>query len=160
MNKTDPYGFTALMAAVQNAEDDIYYSKRLIKLGAEVNATSIILLADHRERFDFVSNGSDSTVKSINCNDVRAAGACVNHVAGSGWTALMFAALEGHAGMMTSLIESGACVNAVTSSGHSAVTIAMVFDHCECIQLLAQNEADVNFRVQGRAGKSALSYAV
>ena len=100
VNKTDPYGFTALMAAAQTTGDDSYYLKRLIQFGADVNAE------DRRGEtaLMYACNGDyPNKVGSL----VKA-GADINLARKDGRTALMKASSAGHLNTVNLLITLGA----------------------------------------------------
>ena len=136
VNKTDPYGFTALMAAAQTTRDDSYYLKRLVKLGANVNAVD--------------RKGETALMYACNQNNpnkmkaLLETGANVNLARKDGRTALMKASLAGHLSIVNLLIKFGASVNSRDIRGATALTEALSVANIPIARVLIQSGADVD----------------
>ena len=72
------------------------------------------------------------------------AGADVNHRAGSGRSALMRAAVRGHAPCVSALLGAGADVNIADSYQETALVCAAVNGHADCLRSIITAGADVN----------------
>lgn len=84
-------------------------------------------------------------------------GADVNARDDYGYTALMWAAQEGHVLTSETLIEHGADVNARDKAGRTALLIATVKGHTEVVRSLLAHHADPTLKAKN--GISALDYA-
>uniref|UniRef100_A0A0B7A769 NAD-capped RNA hydrolase NUDT12 n=1 Tax=Arion vulgaris TaxID=1028688 RepID=A0A0B7A769_9EUPU len=62
-----------------------------------------------------------------------------------GWTALMFAARNGHTSIISTLIEKGCDVSSLNASGQTARDIAEFWNHKEATSLLSQHKQDEQF---------------
>ena len=89
--------------------------------------------------FQSVESGDFAEVKRL-----IEAGADVNAQENDGSTALMWASLEGHAGITRLLIEAGADVNAQDNYGYIALIYTSRKGHTEVVKLLIEEGADVN----------------
>ena len=136
VNITDPYGFTALMAAAQTTEDDSYYLKRLVRLGADVNAV------DRRGETALMCACSGD-----NPNKVKAlleTGADVNMARKDGRTALINASFAGHLSIVNLLIKFGTSLNSSDIRGTTALTEALSTANIPITRVLIQSGADVD----------------
>ncbi|GFO21398.1 peroxisomal NADH pyrophosphatase nudt12 [Plakobranchus ocellatus] len=62
-----------------------------------------------------------------------------------GWTALMFAARNGHVSIISALIEKGCDVQCMNSSGQTALEIAQFWNHKDAAAVLSQHKENVLF---------------
>ncbi|CAG5116587.1 unnamed protein product, partial [Candidula unifasciata] len=62
-----------------------------------------------------------------------------------GWTALMFAARNGHSSVISTLIEKGCDVDSLNASGQTAFDIAEFWNHKEAASLLSQHKQEEQF---------------
>jgi len=132
-------GFTALMLAVENN----YYMvvDKLLRAGADINAgrgNSAVILASEAGYVDV-----------LNLLFERSFGQTVdlNKVGKDGYTALMFAAQNGHIEVVQKLIEKGADVNVIGSAGESAIDLAALNRYYEIVDLLYEQGAKMSLRV-------------
>lgn len=135
-------------------DGDIEESKRLLRLGANVNATdpegkSPLMVAEACT----VGPGRAELVELLVAN-----GAEVNLQARDGRTALMCAAKNGDAQAVKALLRSGASVNVADNEGETALLKA-VFFACdeETVKALLSAGADLN--VKDHKGRTAFSNA-
>lgn len=128
---------------------DINSVSRLIKSGADVNATDEYGYTPLRWAF---TRGDTELVKMLINN-----GADVNARDKNGWTHLMFAVMGGHTEFAKLLIDKGANVNAKASNGWTALHIAAQFGYIGDAKLLLGKGADVNAR--GKDGWTPLMVA-
>ncbi|KAL4227260.1 Peroxisomal NADH pyrophosphatase nudt12 [Mactra antiquata] len=61
-----------------------------------------------------------------------------------GWTALMFAARNGHTNVVKELLQHGIDVNMINSTGQTALDIALFWNHSDIAQLLNKPDKDTN----------------
>lgn len=87
------------------------------------------------------------------CNDLARArsllrkGTLANVEDAAGYTALHYAARNGHRAMCELLLENGAKIDATTRSGHAtALQRAATQGHVEVVELLLESGADANLR--------------
>ncbi|XP_049843130.1 ankyrin repeat domain-containing protein 65-like [Schistocerca gregaria] len=73
------------------------------------------------------------------------------------WTALHYAAMQGHTGMVRCLIGNGAEVDARSDAGHTPLHLAAWKGHAAVVRLLAAASADVDARDQW--GRTPLHWA-
>ena len=115
---------------------DINEAKKLIDMGADVNAKSIVGLTalmlssskGHKEALEFlIQNGAN-----------------VNMTGNDGLTALMWASYRGNEEIVELLIKNGADVHQKDNNGRTALRWASNGGHKEIVELLIQKEADVN----------------
>ncbi|KAH9518336.1 Peroxisomal NADH pyrophosphatase nudt12 [Bulinus truncatus] len=62
-----------------------------------------------------------------------------------GWTALMFAARNGHSSVISSLIQKGCDVNCLNASGQTALDIAQFWNHKEATAVLSQYQQQMEY---------------
>lgn len=62
-----------------------------------------------------------------------------------GWTALMFAARNGHTTIISSLIDKGCDINCLNASGQTALDIAKFWNYKEAVAILSQHRQQVEF---------------
>lgn len=117
------WSWTALMYASLNGHVECV--RLLIENGAEVNVKS-------RSNWRFVFAGHTEFAYGIQYR--------------SGRTALMNAALRGHADIAQILLAKGADVNAKTSSGWTALMAAAAMGHGDVVRILCEKGADVKTR--------------
>lgn len=60
-----------------------------------------------------------------------------------GYTALRFAAQNGHPEVVSTLLDNGAKINAVDYMGRSAMTMALSFNHYDVVNILAEKGASM-----------------
>ncbi len=76
-------------------------------------------------------------------------GADVNAKNNYGWTALIYAAGNGHKDCVAALIAAGADVNAKNDYGNTALMWASGYGHKECVELLEQAQRDLDAKNLG-----------
>ncbi len=89
--------------------------------------------------------------------NLLAEGAEVNARTSDGWTPLMIAVINGHAGAARLLLRSGADVNARNGKGWTPLRFAVSMADVEAVRLLLSANADVN--TGDEAGDTALMQA-
>lgn len=129
-------GFTALMLAVENN----YYMvvDKLLRAGADINAgrgNSAVILASEAGYVDVLNLLFESQTVDL------------NKVGKDGYTALMFAAQNGHIEVVQKLIEKGADVNVIGSAGENAIDLAALNRYYEIVDLLYEQGAKMSLRV-------------
>jgi len=129
INKRDHDGFSSLMVACECANADIALVKRLVGLGADINATSerkaTALMAaakiGHPDIVEFlVLKGADINARNADHNI----------------TALIWAANCGHLSIVEFLLEKGADPSIRTFNNYTATTIAMENYHYSIVEVL------------------------
>ena len=94
---------------------------------------------------------------------LAAAGAQIDARDEHGQTALMLAAVEGHADVVDWLVGHGAALDHTAKYGLSALMLAVVNGHVEVVRLLVRAGANQELRgggAPGFAGKTALDLAI
>ena len=149
LNKTDKYGYTPLMRAVENIEfsDDgssQKCAKILIEAGADVNikndrGETVLMLA--------IEDGLSNSVIQMLVNN----GANVNIKNDEGETILMLAIEDGLSNsVIQMLINNGADVNVINEHGFSVLMNAVLSDEPErFLPILIKAGADVNYDTDG-----------
>jgi len=101
--------------------------------------------------------GDDALMLSAYNGDLEAvkllvqAGAMIDH---EGWTALHYAAFQGHAEVAAYLLEKGAEINALASNRQTALILAARHGHAAVAALLKQKGADLGIKdPQGRTAQ-------
>ena len=74
-----------------------------------------------------------------------------------GWTPLMIASINGHAGIVEALLAAGAGVNVASNGGRTALIWACFYGHLEAARALVASGANVNAVDQG--GRTPLNLA-
>ena len=95
--------------------------------------------------------------------ELVAAGAPLDLVRGSGWSALHYASARGHVHIAKLLLDGkyegkGADINLQTSDGDTSLILACLHGHEAVVRLLLERGADVMLRFYG--GRTVLSYAL
>ena len=75
--------------------------------------------------------------------------------ANDGYTALMLAAKNGHAGMVRLLLDAGAEANLIAQNGRTALTLATKGNHKEVARMLLTTNVTSPPRVLGSPNKAA-----
>lgn len=83
---------------------------------------------------------------------LHAAGADLNARDRYGQTALMLAAVRGHAGAVRDLVDRGADLDVTAKYGLSALMLAVVNRHAEVARILIRAGADLNLEGSGAPG--------
>jgi len=157
-----PQGETALMSAANVGEAESV--KALLKAGADAKATD----AQATTALHYAARMNRASMQSLKIPDAQyvetikalvGAGTPVDaKTKGSGETALLMAAKEGHVEMSKALIAAGANVNAKDGYEQStALMFAAKDGNADLAKLLVDAKADVNAR--DRNGKTALKFA-
>jgi ankyrin repeat protein len=160
INARGKYDDTALMAAAWFCQKEIL--EYLLERGAEVNfykyaskasaldfaagkcrnVELVELLLEHGGNIHTKNKYSTpliNAVKSFNKATVKVlldAGARMNERDNLGWTALMYAASEGHNELVSLLIDRNAEVNSDDRFGNSALSLAQKNGHSDIVELL------------------------
>jgi len=138
---------------VAACDGDLSEAKRLLMLGANVNAT------DHPE-----GKSPLMVVESCTTGPGRAElvellianGAAVNDQSGDGSTALMYAAKNGDTQAVKALLKGGASVNTADNEGQTALMEAVRFS-CDEDTIRALVDAGADLKATDHKGQSALS---
>ena len=85
-------------------------------------------------------------------------GADINHGNNAGYTALHWAAYEGHVDVVKLLLKHGADINRGNHNGTAALSLAAYSGQTDVVKLLLKHGADINF--QDSYGRTALMNAV
>jgi uncharacterized protein len=146
VNATEPRtGTTAIMwAALENRPFAI---RGLLKLGAEINARSLLPAFPHTPPAvigDAVEEGMSYIGQSA--------------LPKGGWTALMYAAREGSLEAAAALADFGADLNVTDPDGTSALEYAIINAHFDLAKMLIDKGADPN--LADRSGMTPLYAAV
>jgi len=94
--------------------------------------------------------------------ELVAAGAKLDLVGGSGWSALHHASSEGHVRIAKLLLDGkyegkGAAINLQTRNGNTALILASLYDDESVVRLLLERGADLTLRDSD--GRTALYWA-
>lgn len=138
---------------VAACDGDVSETKRLLMLGANVNAT------DHPEGKSPLMMAEACTAGPGRGELVElliASGATVNHQSGDGSTALMYAAKNGDTQAVKALLKSGASVNIADNEGETALMKAVRF-FCDEDTIRALVDAGADLKATDHKGRSALS---
>jgi ankyrin repeat protein len=145
VNTADPSGKTLLMFAAENGNEKLL--EFLLKNGANVlirnkygdTAVAIAALRGHLQVV----------------RDLVEAGAAID---ADGWTPLQYAAFDGHADIVSYLINQHALVDARAPNGQTALMFAARNGHVDVVKLLVSAHADVN--LDDGSGNTALALAL
>jgi hypothetical protein len=137
---------------VAACDGDLSKTKKLLRLGANVNATDVeghspIMVAEACT----TRPGRAELVELLITN-----GAVVNLQARDGGTALMYAAKNGDAQAVKALLKSGASVNIADNEGETALMNAVRFS-CDEDTIRALVDAGADLKATDHKGQSALS---
>lgn len=146
VNSVDKRGEPLLVIAARNGSVDLV--KALIARRAKlegVNAVGETALAVA------AFNGHDEVAGVL-----LDAGA--NPVNVHGWSALHYAAMQGHAGLLRALIARGAPVDALAPNGSTALMLAARSSSLAAVRVLLDARADA--RIRGRDGETAADWAM
>lgn len=138
IDKLNANGFTALMLAVEN--DHVNVVKKLLNNKASINAgignCALILAADQ------------GNVQMLNVLYARYFNVPVevNKTGIDGYTALMFAAQNGHYEAVEFLIDKGADVNVASTSNETATDIAALNLHFDIEEVLYEHGGKLSLR--------------
>jgi ankyrin repeat protein len=132
-NERDKAGFTAILRAVQNKQDevaDVLLSQPNLDLNAQgLNSVTVLMSYVARDREDIVQN-------------LLARKANVNLQDSDGDTALHTAAQRGHVKMIEMLLSKGANPNAKNKLGGTPLMWAGVYGYEDAVRLLLGKGAD------------------
>lgn len=147
-NQAGPDGRTALMIAVQKADDELVV--QLLAAGADVNATNAL----GGSVLMFAAIGGDAGITGL----LLDAGARHDVRASLGWTALGLAAVKGHVEVARTLLDAGADQRARDAYGWTPLMRAAHHGHTRVVGLLLESPgADLSL-VQ-ESGATALHIA-
>ncbi len=146
INSTDPRGYTPLMIAAREGHAQIV--DYLLREKAQINVRnpmgeSAVMLAAFKGNLPLVQNLHKAGA------DLKAAG---------GWTALHYAAYEGHAGVCRYLLEQEVDIDARAPNGSTPLMLAARQGHHEAVKLLLWEQADP--KLTNQDGATALSWAL
>ena len=144
VNSTDQQGNTLLMLAARTGNDELV--DHLIKLRARVSSRnrygdSALMLA--------AMGGHEKVVRRL-----LQAKAPIIH---SGWTPLIYAAFQGHGGIVDMLVERGADLDAQAPNGMTALIAAARNGHKPAVRSLLEAGAGLNLRDSN--GRTAVGWA-
>eukprot|EP00300_Choanocystis_sp_HF-7_P010645 c17061_g1_i1.p2 GENE.c17061_g1_i1~~c17061_g1_i1.p2 ORF type:complete len:152 (+),score=27.87 c17061_g1_i1:178-633(+) len=88
---------------------------------------------------------------------LAAAGANLDTKDAFGWTALMYAAVEGHASVIPILAQFGASLDLGNNTQWTALVLAAWYGRCDCV--IALINAGANIAKRDLVGCAALDYA-
>lgn len=133
LNLINADGFTALMLAVENSQGfgsglHILVANMLITAGADINKGSVT------SALTLASEAGNEDIMNLLFNCGRPVD--VNKPGIDGYTALMFAAQNGHIFAVETLIENNANVDTVNELGETAIDLAAVNLHLNIVDLL------------------------
>jgi ankyrin repeat protein len=139
---------------VAACDGDITKTKKLLMLGANVNATDVrgyspLMVAESCT----TRPGRPELVELLIAN-----GAAVNLQARDGCTALMYAAKNGDTQAVKALLKSGASVNIADNEGQTALMNAVTFS-CDEETVRALLSAGADLTARDHKGRDALSNA-
>ena len=112
----------------------------LLRGGAVVNAKDT---AGNTPLFSACRGGHEEVV----CTLLEANGAEINARNHRGWTALHLAAVKGHTGVVSILVDRGAEVNAESTKGWTPLLVASGSGHAGVVSTLLRNGAEMNATV-------------
>jgi ankyrin repeat protein len=110
------------------------------------------------------SSSGQQLINSIWIGDIASVrklldeGVDVNWKNGNGWTALMYASIQGHVEGFKLLLDRGAQIDIKNNDGSSALIIASYNGRFECVRLLLERGADMSIR--NKDGETAKDRAV
>ena len=148
VNQTDEKGFTALLRALQDQDDEVA-DVLLAQPGIDLNAqgsTGVTAL------MSYVSRRREDVVKNL-----LSRGADVNLKDADGDTALHLASQAGNVNVLRMLLDKGAEPNARNKMGGTPLMWVGVFGHEEAARLLLERGADASLK--DNKGNTAASWA-
>ena len=147
VNMQDDIGWTALMCAVENGNENIV--RELIDRGADVNMQA--------------NDGNTALTGAVTLNrenvvkELVERGATINIKTDDGWTALIIAAVNGNENIVKELIDREAEVNMQDNNGDTALMIAVKWGDENMVKKLI--EAGANIYLKNKAKDTALDIA-
>ena len=142
VNAVGPDGFTALYHAARRSEKGL--AQALIDAGADVNSARRVCGSEPVASCPSAPLQNAVEFESPAVRDLLAAGADVDAVDESGWSALYSAARHGLPSMAQVLIAAGASMSIVSRKGLSPLHIASRHGHVETVRVLLTAGADVS----------------
>lgn len=138
INARDGYGMTALMWAVGRGYSEI--AELLLRYGADIEARNDLLSVVSIEKLETGNGDYWNLIDQMGQHEARK-----HH----GWTALVWAARNGHTDLVTLLLDQGANINAITKDGFTALSHAISKKHINTAHLLLGCGADPNLIEDG-----------
>ncbi len=143
-NTPNRRSYTPLMVAAQTENlklaELLLHADAKLDLRNKYGETAIMLASYH---------GLTEMVKQLYIK-----GAEINH---NGWNPLLYAASNGHLGVMQLLLNGGAEINSTSDNGTTAIMMAARGNHYDAVSLLVNNGADP--RIKNEQGENALHWA-